>query len=248
MNNAIKTGLYDGFFMIPRYIKNLFNNNPKMLTLLSMLLSMACYSFLFGMIVSIGFTLSLLIHEMGHYFAAKRLNIPTTVPVFIPFLGALINFKKMPDDAAQEAYIGIAGPIAGTVAAILTYVLYIHTGYAPLLQIAFLGAFLNLFNLIPLTPLDGGRTVSAISPYIWLVGLCAVLYLAFKTHSFVLILVLLACYPTIKSVLFTKEGLSAYYKTTITTKLIYGISYVFLTSTLVMLMIICMHNPALRII
>jgi len=80
---------------------NYFKQNPRMLTIASMLLSMAVYSFIFGWVVSVGFTLALLVHELGHYYAAKRVNISTSVPVFIPFVGALINFKEMPYNAEQ---------------------------------------------------------------------------------------------------------------------------------------------------
>src|ERR1019366_3832692 len=125
-------------------IVNYFKTHPLTLTFASMLLSIACYSFIFGWVISIGFTVSLLVHEMGHYLAAKYQKIETTVPVFIPFLGALINFKEQPYNAEQEAFIGIAGPIAGSLAVVVAYVLFLLTGYSPLLSIAILGAFLNL--------------------------------------------------------------------------------------------------------
>jgi len=231
-------------------IINYFKTHALALTFASMLVSIACYSFLFGFVVSVGFTLSLLVHEMGHWLAAKKQNIKTTVPVFIPFLGALINFKEQPYNAEQEAFIGIAGPIAGTVAVIVSYVLFLLTGYAPLLTIAMLGAFLNLFNLIPLSPMDGGRTVTVISPWLWLVGAALLIVAFFVFKSFVILLVGFAGFQQIRTVLFGsayKTGsLSKYYKSALSTKFLYGSIYVSLIVLLLYLLSLCALNPAMH--
>lgn len=228
-------------------IKTYFAKNPYMLTTVSALVSAFVYSFIFGWPVSIGFTLSLFVHEMGHYLAAKRQNIATTVPIFIPFMGALINFKEHPYNAEQEAYIGIAGPIAGTLAAIVSYVLYMYTGNQVFLVVAMLGFFLNLFNLLPLSPLDGGRTVTVISPYIWLLGMLMVIAAFFYFKSFIILLVGIIGFTQIKQVLFTGSELSLYYKSKWTTKLLYLSLYLGLSLFLVIMMLISGHQlDALR--
>jgi Zn-dependent protease len=220
-------------------IKNYFANNPMMLTGVSAIVSAFVYSFWFGWFVSIGFTLSLFIHEMGHYFAARRQNISVTVPVFIPFVGALINFKEHPYNAEQEAYIGIAGPIAGTLAAIISYLLYQYTGEPGYLVVALLGFFLNLFNLLPLSPLDGGRTVTVISPYIWLVGMLMLVGAFIYFKSIIIILVAAVGFMQIKQVLFNGKELSLYYKSKWTTKLLYLFMYLALAGFLSLMLIVC---------
>jgi Zn-dependent protease len=219
-------------------VKAYFANNPLMLTGVSALISAFVYSFIFGPLVSIGFTLSLFIHEMGHYVAARRQNISVTVPVFIPFVGALINFKENPYNAEQEAYIGIAGPIAGTIAAMISFALFQYTGNSVFLTVAMLGFFLNLFNLLPLSPLDGGRTVTVISPYIWLLGAAMLVGAFVYFKSFIILLVGLVGFLQIKQVLFSGKELSLYYKSKWTTKLLYASIYIGLSLFLTFMMLV----------
>ena len=121
--------------------------------------------------LAIGIVVMIFIHEMGHVIAAKRLGIPVTAPTFIPFLGALISMKKQPQNARGEAYLALGGPVLGTIGAVLCFGLAEVTGYYPLYSVALIGFFLNLINLLPIHPLDGGRIVTAISRWMWLVGL-----------------------------------------------------------------------------
>lgn len=79
------------------------------------------------------------------------------LPTFIPFVGAWVELKDMPHDAETEAYVGLAGPLAGTVAALVCYFVARDRQLDWLLAVAYSGFFLNLFNLIPLLPFDGGR-------------------------------------------------------------------------------------------
>lgn len=231
-------------------IKSYFRNNPLALTLVSMLVSIICYRMLFTWVVSVGFTVSLLIHEMGHYVAAKRQKIDVTVPVFIPFLGALISFKENPYNAEQEAYIGIAGPIAGTLAAFASYGLFLLTGYEPLLMIAMLGVILNLFNLIPLSPMDGGRTVTVITPWLWLVGAAMMIGAMFWFKSVIILLIGYFGFQQIRTVLFGSAyktgGLSAYYKSSVKTKILYSSVYLGLIGVLMYLIVLCASNPAMQ--
>src|SRR5262252_5007521 len=123
----------------------------------TMLLSMVAYAFVFGWWYAVGFVLLIFGHEMGHYIAAKRCGLNVGAPTFIPFVGAWIQLKEQPMNAETEAYVGIAGPMLGTAAAFVCYLLALESGSRLLLALSYSGFVLNLFNLIPLTPLDGGR-------------------------------------------------------------------------------------------
>jgi Zn-dependent protease len=206
-------------------IKQYFSNHPMMLTLVSALVSMILYSFMFGWVVSLGFIFSLFVHEMGHYCAARYCKIDTTVPIFIPYMGALINFKQAPNNAVEEAIIGIAGPIAGFLIALVFFAVYQITSDTAFLKIAALGFFLNLFNLIPLTPLDGGRTVTAITPYFWLLGIVLLVLAFIKFKSFIILLVALVSLGPVKNVLFNGGAKTDYYKTNVWTKLLFFFLY-----------------------
>ena len=136
----------------------------------TMLLSMVTYSFVFGWPYAVGFVLMILFHELGHYVAARQRGLNVGAPTFIPFVGAWIEMKDLPHDVETEAYVGLAGPVAGTVAALACYFLARSEHSPLLLALAYAGLMLNLFNLIPLSPLDGGRITAIISPKMWWLG------------------------------------------------------------------------------
>jgi Zn-dependent protease len=156
----------------------------------SMLVSIGAYSLIWGWKFAIGFVLLLLVHELGHVIQLRREGIPASAPMFIPFLGALVAMKELPKDAAAEARVGLAGPVLGSLAALLPLGLYALTGDDLFKALAFVGFFLNLFNLLPVLPLDGGRAMAALSPWMWLVGfgLLVVATLAFPNPIMILIL------------------------------------------------------------
>ncbi len=158
-------------------------------TLLSMGISVFAYAILYPWWFAVGLVVMIFIHEMGHVWAAKRKNLPVTAPAFIPFLGALITMKKMPQDAVTEAYIAYGGPLLGTIGALVSYGLGVLTGMEVFYAVALVGFFINLFNLIPIRPLDGGRIVVAVSRWIWVVGVILAVVLILLTRSFVLLLV-----------------------------------------------------------
>lgn len=160
-------------------------------TLISMAVSAWAYSLVlqFPWSFSIGLVIMIFIHEMGHVWAARRKGLPVSAPAFIPFLGALIMMKKQPRDAATEAYIAFGGPLLGTVGASLTYLLAWWTGYEVLVPVALVGFFINLFNLLPIHPLDGGRIVTAISRWLWVAGLILGLLLVWVLKSLLLLLI-----------------------------------------------------------
>ena len=159
--------------------------------LFSMFASAAIYIWIGGWAFGIGLVLLLFVHEMGHVLEARRQGLPVTAPVFIPFLGALITLKQMPHDAWREARLAIAGPLLGSAGAAAIYAVGVLEDSRPLKAIAFLGFFINLFNLIPASPLDGGRIVTALHPAMWFVGLLALLGLVIVRPNPILILILL---------------------------------------------------------
>jgi Zn-dependent protease len=136
----------------------------------SMLVSIGAYTLIWGWRFAIGFVLLLLIHEMGHVLQARREGLDASAPLFIPFLGAAIALKSLGKDAAVEARVGLAGPVLGLVGACVPLVIWLITGEDLFRALAFVGFFLNLFNLAPVLPLDGGRAMAALTPTMWLVG------------------------------------------------------------------------------
>jgi Zn-dependent protease len=158
----------------------------------SMLVSVGAYALIWGWQFAVGFVLLLFVHEMGHVIQLRREGVPASAPMFIPFLGAFVGMKRLPDDAAAEARVGLAGPILGSLACLVPLGLYAATGNHLFQALAFTGFFLNLFNLAPVLPLDGGRAMAALSPWMWLVGFGLLLGvgIAFPNPIIILILVL----------------------------------------------------------
>lgn len=134
-------------------------------TLLSMLASLGLYWALWGWPFALGLVLSIYVHEMGHVFALSRLGIKASAPAFIPGFGALIRLKQYPASSMEDARVGLAGPIWGLGAALATWFVFLVSGAAIWGAIAHVGAWLNLFNLLPISPLDGGRGFRALSAW-----------------------------------------------------------------------------------
>ena len=156
----------------------------------TMLVSIAAYAWIWGWQFAVGFVLLLLVHELGHVLEARRQGLPVSAPLFIPFLGAAILLKGNPKDAWREAKIAIAGPILGSLGALATWILGEALDSDLLIALAFTGFFLNLFNLLPIVPLDGGRIVAAIHPVLWALGLLGLLGLVFVAPNPILIIIL----------------------------------------------------------
>jgi Zn-dependent protease len=160
-------------------------------TLITMGASLGAYALLYGWKFAAALVYLIFIHEMGHLIAAKRKGIPTSPAFFIPFVGALISMKQQPRDAATEAYLAYGGPLAGLISFLPAVVLYELTKDPFWALVIFTGALLNLFNLLPVSPLDGGRIVSVLSTRIWLVGLLILLLIVYFSPSPILYLVIL---------------------------------------------------------
>jgi Zn-dependent protease len=159
-------------------------------TALSGLVSIAAYALLWSWWFAVGLVVLLFVHEMGHVLEARRQGLPTSAPMFIPFMGALIMMKQLPDDVWREARVALAGPIIGTVGAIAFWVVGVATERDFFTAMAYVGFFLNLFNLLPIVPLDGGRAVAALHPAFWLVGLVGLVALLVVFPNPILILIL----------------------------------------------------------
>jgi Zn-dependent protease len=155
-----------------------------------------------------GFVVLILVHELGHSLAMWYYGLSASPPIFIPFMGALINMRQAPPDAKVEAVVGIGGPVLGTIGAVACYALAVLATPAGsdhremLLMIASIGFYLNLFNLLPVPPLDGGRVTAAISPRIWLLGVAfLVVYAAQQLltggSAFMLLLILAFALPRV---------------------------------------------------
>lgn len=159
--------------------------------LFSMFISAAFYVWYGGWWFGIGLVVLLFVHEMGHVLEAKRQGLPVSAPFFIPFLGALILLKQMPHDAWNEAKVAIAGPLVGSAGAAGIWIAGEVGDSNHLKALAFLGFFINLFNLLPVVPLDGGRIVGALHPVLWLLGFLALLGLVFLAPNPILIIILI---------------------------------------------------------
>ena len=158
---------------------------------LTMLVSIAAYSLFFGWSFAVGIVLLILVHEMGHVIELRRQGVPASAPLFIPFIGAFVNMRGSPRSAYQEALSGLAGPLVGTAASVVVAFWANATGSRFLMALAFFGFFVNLFNLLPVLPLDGGRAAAALHPALWLVGLAALLVFEFLYPSPVIPIVLI---------------------------------------------------------
>ena len=143
----------------------------------SAFVSVAAYALIWGWQFGLGFVLLLFVHELGHVAVAKKQGLPVSAPVFIPFMGALILMKEMPQNAWREAQIALGGPILGSLGAAVCWAAGAAIDSDLLMALAYVGFFLNLFNLIPVLPLDGGRAIGAVHPVFWVLG-AAVLVVA----------------------------------------------------------------------
>jgi Zn-dependent protease len=206
----------------------------------TMLISLVIYGWMFGWRYAVGFIFLLFVHEMGHFIAARQRGLNVGAPTFIPFLGAWIEMKDMPHDAETEAYVGLAGPLVGSLGALACYFVARDMGMSGqwLLAVSYSGFFLNLFNLIPLSPLDGGRITAVLSPKLWLLGVPVLVGLfLMKPNPMLFIIAIMAAPQVMKAWHFQADDPehSAYYQTSAETRLTYGTAYVGLIIFLAMM-------------
>ena len=196
----------------------------------SMLVSVAAYSIIWGWKFAAGFVALLFVHEMGHVFQMKREGVKVSGMLFVPFLGAAVGARSMGGNALAEARIGLAGPVLGTLAT-AALVPFAAAGDDDFLRaLAFTGFLLNLFNLVPVVPLDGGRAMAAMAPWMWFVGFAAMLgFFVFFPNPILILILLLGGMETWRRWKTRKQGLEgnqAYYRVKPAHRLIVGVVYV----------------------
>jgi Zn-dependent protease len=198
---------------------------------ISILISVLVYAVAFGYNFAIGFVLLLLIHEWGHLLASRVVGLKVSSPIFIPFIGAVIRVRELPANAKIEANIAIGGPALGTLSALCCLVCYLWTDSLFMLVLSYTACLLNLFNLIPCDPLDGGHISIAISHRLWWLGSLVIGVLFLYTYDlFVFIIFLFSLGRLWKNV--NNKGDDFYYKLTLRQRVTIGCWYFGLVSVL----------------
>jgi Zn-dependent protease len=162
----------------------------KWKTLATMLLSIGAYAIEWGWAFALGFVLLIFVHEMGHAVALRMEGIPAGAPVFIPFVGAFVAMQGQPRNAGVEARVAMAGPIVGSLAAWAVLAVGLALDQRLLVALGHTAVLLNLFNLVPVPPLDGGRIAGAFTRGFWVIGYTIGLVTLLLTRSPLLLIVL----------------------------------------------------------
>ena len=182
----------------------------------TILVSLAAYALLWGWTFAAGFIALLFVHEMGHVIALRREGLKASAPMFIPFMGAVIAARSLGRNALAEARVGLAGPILGSLGAAACLLIWRATGDEMWRALAYTGFFLNLFNLLPVVPLDGGRAMAAMAPAMWFIGFAALIPLAILfPNPIILLIVVFAGIETYKRWKLRRSGSpeqQAYYR------------------------------------
>jgi Zn-dependent protease len=220
-------------------IKALLLLAPKLkllTTSASMLVSVGAYTLLWGWRFAVGFVALLFVHEMGHYIQLRREGVTPSGMVFIPFLGAAVASRSLGGSAAAEARVGLAGPILGSLACAALLPLAFTDGGEFWRALVFTGFFINLINLVPMVPFDGGRAMAAMAPWMWFVGFGLMVLAVFLFPNPILILFLLfggmETWRRWKLRGTGEEGNEAYYRVTPRQRLLVGLVYVGLIALL----------------
>lgn len=202
----------------------------------SMVVSVGAYALIWGLPFAVGFVLLLFLHEMGHYIQLRREGVKPSGMLFIPFLGAVVGARSLGGSAIAEARVGLAGPVLGSLAAAALIPVAAATGNEMFRALAFTGFFLNLFNLLPVVPLDGGRAMAAMAPWMWFLGLGVLAVLAFTFPNPVMLLILLfgalETWRRWKTRRKGEEGNAAYYRVRPAHRAVVAVVYVGLIALL----------------
>lgn len=190
---------------------------------LSMLVMIVAYTFIYGWQYALGIVALIFVHEMGHLIMSRRLGLATSLPLFIPFVGALIQMKEQPRDAKTESIVGIGGPVLGAIGAFVCLLAGELFGSGLFLALAYFGFILTVFNLIPAHPLDGGRIVTAISLKLWIIGIPVML--GFSLYFFNPIGILISILAIAKAWEVWKDRANPYYDTDTTFRITMGLAY-----------------------
>jgi Zn-dependent protease len=217
-----------------KYVLVLAFKFPIVKTMITLAISLGLYAAFYGPWFAVALVLMILVHEMGHVVEIRRQGMQATAPLFIPFMGAAIFQRSHPTDAYHQALIGIAGPIAGTVGATVAFVLFGATGWGVFLLMALIGFYINLFNLLPIAPLDGGWVLAPLSKWVFVAGFALLAVALLALHVFlgpILFLVLLFGIPAVIERF--RNDRSAYYQAvTPQAKLALGVGWLLLVAYL----------------
>jgi Zn-dependent protease len=196
----------------------------------SMVVSVGAYALLWGWKFAVGFVALLFVHEMGHYIQMRREGVQPSWMLFIPFLGAAVGARSLGGSALAEARVGLAGPVLGTVGCAVVAAIAFATDQDFWYALAFTGCLLNLFNLLPVIPLDGGRAMAAMAPWMWFVGFGIVVLLVFVWPNPIIILIAILggfeLYRRWRDRKKGEEGNAAYYSVSTRHRLAVGAVYV----------------------
>ncbi len=194
-----------------------------LLTFSTMLLSMWAYAHFFGWPFGVGMVLLIFIHECGHALAARLRGIPSTLMVFVPFMGAAVFTKRYGKNIVEDAFIGIMGPMVGTLGALACVAGYGITGSPFWLALAEWGFLVNLFNLTPTVPLDGGWIAPVFSPKLLAFGVILLVFVGWR-NPFILVLAALSV-PRIIGGWRADPKTQPYYQATASDRWRYGGAY-----------------------
>jgi Zn-dependent protease len=139
-------------------------------SMFSMFLMIGLYTMTFGWFYAFVVVGLILIHEMGHYVFMKAMHLDPKLPIFVPFMGAYVQMTKMPADQTTHAWVALAGPLVGGVTAVGMFALGVVWDKPALMAAGNTGIFLNMFQLVPCKPFDGGFVVNAISKWFLIPG------------------------------------------------------------------------------
>ena len=191
----------------------------------SMALSIAAYATKAPLPLVVGFALIILVHEIGHAVVIRAKGLRAGMMVFIPFIGGAVTLKDQPRSAYDDAQIGLAGPIAGTLASLAVLQIYKWTDIPLYLAIAAAGFIINLINLVPIGMLDGGRISAAVTKWMWVVGGGALVYKVVKQpNPLMLVILILVAFQVYASILREKDD-RAFYDVTASQRAAIAIAY-----------------------
>ncbi len=190
---ASAAGIGALLLMVLSKAKLLLLGLTKASTFFSMFATLGLYWAAFGWWFALGFVLSIYVHEMGHVAALLRYGIKASAPLFIPGLGAVVRLQQSMNDPRQDARVGLAGPLWGLGAAVVSYVGFLASGEPVWAAVARTGAWINLLNLMPIWQLDGGRAFHAFSrPHRWLAATAIAFAWSWTNDGLLLVLLLVA--------------------------------------------------------
>ncbi len=180
-----------GLFLIPK-LSLIPSGLAELKTIIGMIVSFGIFMPIWGWQLALGLIFSLYIHEIGHIYTLRRIGISVTGLSFIPGFGAAVRLKQYPNNPIENSRVGLAGPMWGLWCSCLIFCSYLFFGWEGLKGAAKIGAWINLMNLVPILPLDGGRGFQALSMRERAFSLFVVAGMFLVTNDFLLLIILIA--------------------------------------------------------